>query len=181
MLNKKKTKMASVVLAAVLMINAAALCFGGESTAKSETQTNTAKQTALPVLAAVDVYQQIPITDDVEEFCETFGLLDKECIAQITPEWMKDSGIKLFRDGLNERVYLTWQNQLMTLPQLAIGKFIMTSDVDMLSSALADLDDDGVYEVYFTARAKVGGDSFYANMIGVARLPTDMKAVLLRF
>lgn len=174
MLNKKKTKMASVVLAAVLMLNAAALCFGGESTAKSETQTNTAKQTALPVLAAVDVYEQIPITDDVEEFCETFGLLDKECIAQITPEWMKDSGIKLFRDGLNERVYLTWQNQLMTLPQLAIGKFIMTSDVDMLSSALADLDDDGVYEVYFTARAKVGGDSFYANMIGVARL-TDMS------
>ena len=79
MLNKKKTKMASVVLAAVLMLNAAALCFGGESTAKSETQTNTAKQTALPVLAAVDVYEQIPITDDVEEFCETFGLLDKEC------------------------------------------------------------------------------------------------------
>ena len=174
MLNKKKTKMASVVLAAVLMLNAAALCFGGESTAKSETQTNTAKQTALPVLAAVDVYEQIPITDDVEEFCETFGLLDKEYVAQITPEWMKDSGIKLFRDGLNERVYLTWQNQLMTLPQLAIGKFIMTSDVDMLSSALADLDDDGVYEVYFTARAKVGGDSFYANMIGVARL-TDMS------
>ena len=62
----------------------------------------------------------------------------------------------------------------MTLPQLAIGKFIMTSDVDMLSSALADLDDDGVYEVYFTARAKVGGDSFYVNMIGVARL-TDMS------
>lgn len=179
MLNKKKTKMASVVLAAGLMLNAAALCFGGESTAQSqsETQINQAgqtDQTTLPVLSAVDVYEQIPITDDVEEFCETFGLLDKECIAQITPEWMKDSGIKLFRDGLNERVYLTWQNQLMTLPQLAIGKFIMTSDVDMLSSALADLDDDGVYEVYFTARAKVGGDSFYANMIGVARL-TDMS------
>ena len=174
MLNKKKTKMASVVLAALLMLNAAALCFGGESTAKSETQTNNANQTALPVLSAVDVYEQIPITDGVEEFCDTFGLLDKECIAQITPEWMKDSGVKLFRDGLNERVYLTWQNQLMTLPQLAIGKFIMTSDVDMLSSALADLDDDGVYEVYFTARAKVGGDNFYANMIGVARL-TDMS------
>ena len=179
MLNKKKTKMANVVLAAGLMLNAAALCFGGESTAQSqsETQINQAgqtDQTTLPVLSAVDVYEQIPITDDVEEFCETFGLLDKECIAQITPEWMKDSGIKLFRDGLNERVYLTWQNQLMTLPQLAIGKFIMTSDVDMLSSALADLDDDGVYEVYFTARAKVGGDSFYANMIGVARL-TDMS------
>ena len=179
MLNKKKTKMASVVLAAGLMLNAAALCFGGESTAQSqsETQINQAgqtDQTTLPVLSAVDVYEQIPMTDGVEEFCETFGLLDKECIAQITPKWMKDSGVKLFRDGLNERVYLTWQNQLMTLPQLAIGKFIMTSDVDMLSSALADLDDDGVYEVYFTARAKVGGDNFYANMIGVARL-TDMS------
>ena len=39
MLNKKKTKMASVVLAAGLMLNAAALCFGGESTAQSESET----------------------------------------------------------------------------------------------------------------------------------------------
>lgn len=170
MLNKKKTKMASVVLAAVLMLNAAALCFGGESTAKSETQTNTAKQTALPVLAAVDVYEQIPITDDVEEFCETFGLLDKECIAQITPEWMKDSGIALFRDALNERVYITWQDQLIAVPQLAQGKLTTVSDVKVLSVAAADLDEDGVYEVYFTARVYIGGSSTHTNMIGMAKL-----------
>ena len=149
--------------------------FGGESTAKSETQTNTTKADGTSVLAAVDVYEQIPITDDIGGvFVRHLGCLTRNVLVQIHSEWMKDSGIKLFRDGLNERVYLTWQNQLMTLPQLAIGKFIMTSDVDMLSSALADLDDDGVDEVYFTARAKVGGDSFYANMIGVARL-TDMS------
>lgn len=170
MLNKKKTKMASVVLAAVLMLNAAALCFGGESTAKSETQTNTAKQTALPVLAAVDVYEQIPITDDVEEFCETFGLLDKEYVAQITPEWMKDSGIALFRDALNERVYITWQDQLIAVPQLAQGKLTTVSDVKVLSVAAADLDEDGVYEVYFTARVYIGGSSTHTNMIGMAKL-----------
>ena len=69
----------------------------------SETQINQAgqtDQTTLPVLSAVDVYEQIPITDGVEEFCETFGLLDKEYVAQITPEWMKDSGIALFRDAI---------------------------------------------------------------------------------
>lgn len=35
MLNRKKTKMVSVLLAAGLMLNAAALCFGGESTVQS--------------------------------------------------------------------------------------------------------------------------------------------------
>lgn len=170
MLNKKKTKMASVVLAALLMLNAAALCFGGESTAKSETQTNNANQTALPVLSAVDVYEQIPITDGVEEFCETFGLLDKEYVAQITPEWMKDSGIALFRDALNERVYITWQDQLIAVPQLAQGKLTTVSDVKVLSVAAADLDEDGVYEVYFTARVYIGGSSTHTNMIGMAKL-----------
>ncbi len=170
MLNKKKTKMASVVLAALLMLNAAALCFGGESTAKSETQTNNANQTALPVLSAVDVYEQIPITDGVEEFCETFGLLDKEYVAQITPEWMKDSGIALFRDALNERVYITWQDQLIAVPQLAQGKLTTVSDVKVLSVAAADLDEDGVYEVYFTARVYIGGSSTHTNMTGMAKL-----------
>ena len=75
------------------------------------------------------MYEQIPITDGVEEFCETFGLLDKEYVAQITPEWMKDSGIALFRDALNERVYITWQDQLIAVPQLAQGKLTTVSDV----------------------------------------------------
>ena len=175
MLNKKKTKMASVVLAAGLILNAAALCFGGESTAQSqsETQINQAgqtDQTTLPVLSAVDVYEQIPITDGVEEFCETFGLLDKEYVAQITPEWMKDSGIALFRDALNERVYITWQDQLIAVPQLAQGKLTTVSDVKVLSVAAADLDEDGVYEVYFTARVYIGGSSTHTNMIGMAKL-----------
>ena len=172
MLNKKKTKTASVVLAAGLMLNAAALCFGGESTAQSqsETQIDQVDQTTLPVLSAVDVYEQIPITDGVEEFCETFGLLDKECIAQITPEWMKDSGIALFCDALNERVYITWQNQLIAVPQLAQGKLTTVSDVKVLSVAAADLDEDGVYEVYFTARVYIGESSTHTNMIGMAKL-----------
>ena len=172
MLNKKKTKMASVVLAAGLMLNAAALCFGGESTAQSqsETQIDQAGQTTLPVLSAANIYEQIPTTDGVEEFCETYGLLDKECIAQITPEWMKDSGIKLFRDALNERVYITWQDQLIAVPQLVEGKLTTVSDVKVLSVAAADLDEDGVYEVYFTARVYIGGSSTHTNMIGMAKL-----------
>ena len=172
MLNKKKTKMASVVLAAGLMLNAAALCFGGESTAQSqsETQIDQAGQTTLPVLSAANIYEQIPTTDGVEEFCETYGLLDKECIAQITPEWMKDSGIKLFRDALNERVYITWQDQLIAVPQLVQGKLTTVSDVKVLSVAAADLDEDGVYEVYFTARVYIGGSSTHTNMIGMAKL-----------
>lgn len=87
--------------AAGLMLNAAALCFGGESTVQSQSEMQT-EQAALPVLSAADVYEQIPTTDGVEEFCETYGLLDKEYVAQITPEWMKDSGIALFRDALSE-------------------------------------------------------------------------------
>ena len=175
MLSKKKTKMASVVLAAGLMVNAAALCFGGESTAQSqsETQTDQADQTALPVLSAVDVYEQTPTTDGVEEFCETYGLLDKEYVAQITPGWMKDSGIALFRDALNERVYITWQDQLIAVPQLAQGKFTTVSDVKVLSVAAADLDEDGVYEVYFTARVYIGGSSTHTNMIGMAKLTDE--------
>ncbi len=97
------------------------------------------------------MYEQIPITDDVEEFCETFGLLDKECIAQITPEWMKDSGIKLFRDALNERVYITWQDQLIAVPQLA-RENLQRIGCRSIKCDSADLDEDGVYEVYFTAR-----------------------------
>ena len=176
MLNRKKTKMASLVLVAGLMLNAAALCFGGESTAQSqnETQTDQADQTALPVLSAVDVYEQTPTTDGVEEFCETYGLLDKEYVAQITPGWMKDSGIALFRDALNERVYITWQDQLIAVPQLAQGKLTTVSNVDVLSVAAADLDEDGVYEVYFTARVNIGGSSAHTNMIGMAKL-TDMS------
>ena len=172
MLNKKKTKMASVVLAAGLMLNAAALCFGGESTAQSqsETQIDQAGQTTLPVLSAANIYEQIPTTDGVEEFCETYGLLDKEYVAQITPEWMKDSGIKLFRDALNERVYITWQDQLIAVPQLVEGKLTTVSDVKVLSVAAADLDEDGVYEVYFTARVYIGGSSTHTNMIGMAKL-----------
>ena len=172
MLNKKKTKMASVVLAAGLMLNAAALCFGGESTAQSqsETQIDQAGQTTLPVLSAANIYEQIPTTDGVEEFCETYGLLDKEYVAQITPEWMKDSGIKLFRDALNERVYITWQDQLIAVPQLVQGKLTTVSDVKVLSVAAADLDEDGVYEVYFTARVYIGGSSTHTNMIGMAKL-----------
>ena len=172
MLNKKKTKMASVVLAAGLMLNAAALCFGGESTAQSqsETQIDQADQAALPVLSAANVYEQTPTTDGVEEFCETYGLLDKEYVAQITPEWMKESGIALFRDALNERVYITWQDQLIEVPQLAQGKLTTVSDVKVLSVAAADLDEDGVYEVYFTARVYIGGSSTHTNMIGMAKL-----------
>ena len=172
MFNKKKTKMASVVLAAGLMLNAAALCFGGESTAQSqsETQIDQAGQTTLPVLSAANIYEQIPTTDGVEEFCETYGLLDKEYVAQITPEWMKDSGIKLFRDALNERVYITWQDQLIAVPQLVQGKLTTVSDVKVLSVAAADLDEDGVYEVYFTARVYIGGSSTHTNMIGMAKL-----------
>lgn len=172
MLNKKKTKMASVVLAAGLMLNAAALCFGGESTAQSqsETQIDQAGQITLPVLSAANIYEQIPTTDGVEEFCETYGLLDKEYVAQITPEWMKDSGIKLFRDALNERVYITWQDQLIAVPQLVEGKLTTVSDVKVLSVAAADLDEDGVYEVYFTARVYIGGSSTHTNMIGMAKL-----------
>ena len=82
MLNRKKTKMVSVLLAAGLMLNAAALCFGGESTVQSQSEMQT-EQAALPVLSAADVYEQIPTTDGVEEFCETYGLLDKEYVAQI--------------------------------------------------------------------------------------------------
>lgn len=172
MLNRKKTKMASVVLAAGLMLNAAALCFGGESTAQSqsETQIDQADQAALPVLSAANVYEQTPTTDGVEEFCETYGLLDKEYVAQITPEWMKESGIALFRDALNERVYITWQDQLIEVPQLAQGKLTTVSDVKVLSVAAADLDEDGVYEVYFTARVYIGGSSTHTNMIGMAKL-----------
>ena len=175
MLNKKKTKTASVVLAAGLMLNAAALCFGGESTAQSQSETQIDQagqtdQTTLPVLSAANIYEQTPTTDGVEEFCETYGLLDKEYVAQITPEWMKESGIALFRDALNERVYITWQDQLMTLPQLVQGKLITVSDVKVLSVAAADLDEDGVYEVYFTARVYIGGSSTHTNMIGMAKL-----------
>lgn len=172
MLNKKKTKMASVVLAAGLMLNAAALCFGGESTAQSqsETQIDQADQAAQPILSAANVYEQTPTTDGVEEFCETYGLLDKEYVAQITPEWMKESGIALFRDALNERVYITWQDQLIEVPQLAQGKLTTVSDVKVLSVAAADLDEDGVYEVYFTARVYIGGSSTHTNMIGMAKL-----------
>lgn len=175
MLNKKKTKMASVVLAAGLMLNAAALCFGGESTAQSQSETQIDQagqtdQTTLPVLSAANIYEQIPTTDGVEEFCETYGLLDKEYVAQITPEWMKDSGIKLFRDALNERVYITWQDQLIVVPQLVQGKLTTVSDVKVLSVAAADLDEDGVYEVYFTARVYIGGSSTHTNMIGMAKL-----------
>lgn len=169
MLNRKKTKMVSVLLAAGLMLNAAALCFGGESTVQSQSEMQT-EQAALPVLSAADVYEQIPTTDGVEEFCETYGLLDKEYVAQITPEWMKDSGIALFRDALNERVYITWQDQLIAVPQLAQGKLTTVSDVKVLSVAAADLDEDGVYEVYFTARVYIGGSSTHTNMIGMAKL-----------
>ena len=169
MLNRKKTKMVSVLLAAGLMLNAAALCFGGESTVQSQSEMQT-EQAALPVLSAADVYEQIPTTDGVEEFCETYGLLDKEYVAQITPEWMKDSGIALFRDALNERVYITWQDQLIAVPQLAQGKLTTVSDVKVLSVAVADLDEDGVYEVYFTARVYIGGSSTHTNMIGMAKL-----------
>ena len=169
MLNRKKTKMVSVLLAAGLMLNAAALCFGGESTVQSQSEMQT-EQAALPVLSATDVYEQIPTTDGVEEFCETYGLLDKEYVAQITPEWMKDSGIALFRDALNERVYITWQDQLIAVPQLAQGKLTTVSDVKVLSVAAADLDEDGVYEVYFTARVYIGGSSTHTNMIGMAKL-----------
>lgn len=175
MLNKKKTKTASVVLAAGLMLNAAALCFGGESTAQSQSETQIDQagqtdQTTLPVLSAANIYEQTPTTDGVEEFCETYGLLDKEYVAQITPEWMKDSGIKLFRDALNERVYITWQDQLIAVPQLVQGKLTTVSDVKVLSVAAADLDEDGVYEVYFTARVYIGGSSTHTNMIGMAKL-----------
>ena len=173
MLNRKKTKMASAILAVGLMLNAAALCFGGESTVQSETLADHAEQTALPVLSAADEYEQIPTTEGVEEFCENCGLLDKEYVAQITPEWMKDNGIALFRDALNERVYLIWQEQMMVLPQLALGRIMAISDVDVLSSALADLDEDGIYEVYFTARTNSGLQYCY-NLVGVARL-TDMS------
>ncbi len=173
MLNRKKTKMASAILAVGLMLNAAALCFGGESTVQSETLADHAEQTALPVLSAADEYEQIPTTEGVEEFCENCGLLDKEYVAQITPEWMKDNGIALFRDALNERVYLIWQEQMMVLPQLALGRIMTISDVDVLSSALADLDEDGIYEVYFTARTNSGLQYCY-NLVGVARL-TDMS------
>lgn len=169
MLNRKKTKMVSVLLAAGLMLNAAALCFGGESTVQSQSEMQT-EQAALPVLSAADMYEQIPTTDGVEEFCETYGLLDKEYVAQITPEWMKDSGIALFRDALNERVYITWQDQLIAVPQLAQGKLTTVSDVKVLSVAAADLDEDGVYEVYFTARVYIGGSSTHTNMIGMAKL-----------
>lgn len=169
MLNRKKTKMVSVLLAAGLMLNAAALCFGGESTVQSQSEMQT-EQAALPVLSATDVYEQIPTTDGVEEFCETYGLLDKEYVAQITPEWMKDSGIALFRDALNERVYITWQDQLIAVPQLAQEKLTTVSDVKVLSVAAADLDEDGVYEVYFTARVYIGGSSTHTNMIGMAKL-----------
>lgn len=177
MLNRKKTKMASVVLAAVLMMSASALCFGGESQTAAQDSTEEAGnevQEALPVLAAEDVYEQQPTTDGVEEFCETYGLMDREYVAQITPEWMKETQIALFRDALNERVYLTWQDQMIVLPQLKMGIYIMTSDVDVLSTALADLDEDGVYEVYFTARVRMGSGLQYRNMVGVARL-TDMS------
>lgn len=80
--------MASVVLAAGLMLNAAALCFGGESTAQSqsETQINQAgqtDQTTLPVLSAVDVYEQIPITDGVESFVRHLGCLIKNMLRRL--------------------------------------------------------------------------------------------------
>ena len=114
MLNKKKTKTASVVLAAGLMLNAAALCFGGESTAQSQSETQ---------------IDQAGQTDQT-----------------------------------------TLQDQLMTLPQLVQGKLITVSDVKVLSVAAADLDEDGVYEVYFTARVYIGGSSTHTNMIGMAKL-----------
>ena len=176
MLNKKKTKMASVVLAAVTYVKCSSIVLSEEKVRhkvrvkRRLNQAGQTDQTALPVLAAVDVYEQIPITDGVEEFCETFGLLDKEYVAQITPEWMKDSGIALFRDALNERVYITWQDQLIAVPQLAQGKLTTVSDVKVLSVAAADLDEDGVYEVYFTARVYIGGSSTHTNMIGMAKL-----------
>lgn len=176
MLNRKKTKMASVVLAAGLMVSASALCFGGESQTIVQNQSEEAEsqvQGPLPVLSAKEVYEQKPTTDGVEEFCETYGLMNREYVAQITPEWMKETGIALFRDALNERVYLTWQDQMIVIPQLKIGIYISTSNMEVLSTALADQDEDGVYEVYLTGRIHMGGLQ-YTNMVGVARL-TDMS------
>lgn len=173
MLNKKKAKMASMVLAAGIMVSASALCFGGESSAPAQTETQTegqsTEQTNLPILAATDVYTQQPTIDGVDEFCEQFGLIDWEYIAQITPDWMKESGVKLFCDSLNERFYVTWQDQMIVIPQLAIGRFIQTSNVEVLSTALVDLDEDGVYELYLTARTRIGNTSEYRNLLGVVR------------
>lgn len=170
MLNKKKTRMASMVLAAGIMVSASALCFGGESMALAKTQGQSTEQTNLPILAATDVYTQQLKTDGVDEFCELSGLIDWEYIAQITPDWMKESGVKLFCDSLNERFYVTWQDQMIVIPQLTIGRFIQTSNVEVLSTALVDLDEDGVYELYLTARARIGNTSEYRNLLGVVKL-----------
>lgn len=175
MLNKRKAKLVSMVLAAGIMVSASALCFGGESKAsvQSEAQTEgqSIEQKNLSVLAATDVYTQQPTTDGVDEFCEMSGLIDWEYIAQITPDWMKESGVKLFCDSLNDRFYVTWQDQMITIPQLAVSRFIQTSNVEVLSAALADLDEDGVYELYLTARTRIGGGmSEYRNLLGKVTL-----------
>ena len=170
MLNKKKTRMASMVLAAGIMVSASALCFGGESMALAKTQGQSTEQATLSVLAATDVYTQQPTTDGVDEFCELSGLIDWEYIAQITPDWMQESGVKLFCDSLNERFYVTWQDQMIVIPQLTIGRFIQTSNVEVLSTALVDLDEDGVYELYLTARTRIGNTSEYRNLLGVVKL-----------
>ena len=140
-MRKTKIHVVSVGLAVVLMIAGTVFCFGENGTRESEN--------GPVVLAASGVYVSPGTKDGVEEFCTIAEIEDSMSIYQVTPECFgEEPPVKLFKDVETGR---NWVLQGEEAWNLRSG-----TENGLLSAALADLDANGVYELYYTYRSKDG-------------------------